>query len=146
MPASTVLTTALRLLSRREHTRGELEQKLAHRGYAESDIAAALDRLADNALQSDKRFCRAYIRQYGQRFGDFRLAAELKKRRVAAADIDTELAAAALPPENERAVEVLQKKYPGLAAASRAAAQRFLQQRGFSSESIRAALSAFKRL
>lgn len=147
MSASTVLTAAIRLLSRREHTRTELNQKLTRRGYATADIAAALNQLAANTLQSDRRFCRVYIRQYGQRFGDFRLRAELGKRGAAADDINAELAAAALAPEHERAAQVLQKKYPdGLTSAERQTAQRFLTQRGFAGGSIRAALDEVKRL
>ncbi len=53
---------ALSLLAMREHGRNELEDKLVKKGYAREDVSLALDRLADEGYQSDKRFCESYIR------------------------------------------------------------------------------------
>lgn len=140
MPAN-VLTTAIRLLSRREHTAYELQQKLQQRQFSSNDITDALQRLLETDLQSDLRFCAAYIRQQQERFGDFRLRYELAKRGAEEGTIENAIAAAALPAETTRVIEVMQKKYPqGLAHSEQNSARRFLQSRGFSADSIRCAI------
>jgi regulatory protein len=49
---------ALRLLAMRDHSRTELERKLAALGTPE-EIRATLDRMAELGLQSDRRFAEA---------------------------------------------------------------------------------------
>ena len=138
----TPLTIAIRLLSRREHTAQELREKLAQREISGADCDAVLARLQETDLQSDRRFCAAYLRQKHSAFGDYRLRAELAKRGVAKAEIAAALAAAELPPEAERARAVLRRKYArGITAEEEAQARRFLHSRGFSGESIRAAIA-----
>lgn len=46
-PTATVFNCATRLLSRRDHSRAELEHKLKQRGYGQSQIEAALARLTE---------------------------------------------------------------------------------------------------
>ena len=140
--AAAALATAVKLLSRREHTADELRRKLRQRGFADGEIAGVLLRLRENGLQSDQRFSDIYIRQAQRRFGDFRLCAELQKRGVGKEECCAALVAAQLQPAAERAAAVLRKKYPrGVGEANENAARHFLRSRGFNGDSVRAALA-----
>lgn len=76
---------ALRLLARREHTRWELRRKLLKRKWDSGDVAAVLERLAREGLQSDRRFAEAHLRgRIERRYGPLRILAELRRRGVAA--------------------------------------------------------------
>lgn len=139
----TPLTLAIKLLARREHSAYELCEKLMQREISRDTCIAVLEHLQQSNLQSDRRFCEAYVRQKQSALGDFRLRAELARRGVAKEEVEAALAAAPPPPEAARAAEVLRKKYPrGVQAAEEATARRFLHARGFAAESIRAALEA----
>jgi regulatory protein len=93
---------ALRLLTVRARSRKELERRLARRGFAERDIAAALDRLSEAGLVDDAAFAAAYAEHRSERGADSRLiAAELRERGVAPRL--AERAAEAAVPLDERA-------------------------------------------
>jgi len=72
---------AMDLLARREHARGELERKLAAAGF-DADIAAdVLQRLADEGLQSDRRFVESFVQsRINQGKGPLRIHADLGQR------------------------------------------------------------------
>lgn len=147
---SDALSLAVQLLARREHTAEELRQKLAQRGWQRAEVEAALHHLQQRNLQSDQRFCAAYLREKQGSYGDFRLRAELARRGVDEEVTTAALKAAALPPEAQRAAALLQRKYPrGVAAGdekTEQTARRFLHNRGFGGESIRAALVGLANL
>src|SRR5690606_12886983 len=72
------LGRAIALLSRREHSRRELERKLIQRGFGADEVAAALDRLQSAGLQDDARFAEALGRSRAEAGrGPLRLRAEL---------------------------------------------------------------------
>ena len=131
----------MRLLARREHSRRELERKLAERGYSEDPIAAALDALAQAGLQSDPRFAAAWVRQRAERgYGPRRILVELSER-----GIDPSTAQIALDEEapdfDEIAAEWYRRKYRERAPKDfreRASRAQALYRRGFESEQIRA--------
>ncbi|MCY3821420.1 MAG: regulatory protein RecX [Gammaproteobacteria bacterium] len=95
---------ALRLLTRREHSRFELRRKLLRRraGESESDsrnaaagetregrVAAVLDDLADRGLLSDERFVDSFVRRGVDRgHGPLKIRAGLRSRGVAEDLID----------------------------------------------------------
>ncbi|MBN1683875.1 MAG: regulatory protein RecX [Gammaproteobacteria bacterium] len=54
--------TALRLLTRREHSTYELSSKLALRGFETSEINPVIQTLIQQGLLSDERFVENYIR------------------------------------------------------------------------------------
>jgi regulatory protein len=77
---------ALRLLARREHTRKELYRKLRKRKWDSGKITSVLDRLANEDLQSDRRFAEAHLRsRIERRYGPLRIEGELIRRGVSAA-------------------------------------------------------------
>ena len=132
---------AVGLLARREHSRAELAQKLATRGFAPADIESLLDRLAAQRLQSDSRFAEAYVRaRAGRGYGPQRIRAELRERGLTAELIDHALAAQPAA-DTPRIDDIWRRKYAGRLPADyreRARQMRFLQQRGFSLADIHA--------
>lgn len=53
---------AIRLLARRDHSRLELQRKLALRGYPADIVEATVAHLANQGLQSDQRFAESFVR------------------------------------------------------------------------------------
>jgi regulatory protein len=131
---------ALRLLARREHSRAELARKLAADASAE-EIRSVLDRLEDSGLLSDRRFAEALVHARAARYGTARLRHELKARGIADALVDEALAGDT-EAELARARQLWRRKF-GVAPADRveyARQARFLQRRGFATETIRKVL------
>ncbi len=84
---------AIRLLTRREHSRLELVQKLLLRQFEHGEINDVLDKLAEQRLQSDERFAENYVRHRCHRgYGPFRIEQELKQRAVAAEIVSAAIA------------------------------------------------------
>ncbi|AKJ26799.1 recombination regulator RecX [Caldimonas brevitalea] len=129
---------ALKYLAAREHSRRELERKLAPHEEEPGQLQAVLDQLETQGLLSQARFVESVMHRKSARFGTARLRQELHGH-----GLDTELVAEALErargTEYERAQAVWQRKF-GLVAtepAERARQMRFLAGRGFSAEVIR---------
>jgi len=138
--SGTLRERALRLLARREHARVELARKLAP--YAESGEAleALLDDLAARRLLSDERYVEMRLNARAARFGNARLAYELRTQGVSEALVATALAAG--DDELVRARAVWQRKFGERAIddGERARQMRFLLSRGFSGETVRRVL------
>ncbi|MFZ2289963.1 MAG: regulatory protein RecX [Halopseudomonas yangmingensis] len=129
-----VRRAAMDLLARREHSRAELLRKLQPRVSARSLLDAELDRLEEDGLLSDARFCEAYVHARSQRgIGPQRLREELRLRGVGSALVERVLQDqqwdwAALE------AQVFAKRFPeGRASEPRERARqlRFMQYRGF---------------
>ncbi|MDX5445952.1 MAG: recombination regulator RecX [Zoogloeaceae bacterium] len=128
---------ALRLLAMRDHSRTELERKLAPLGTPE-EVRVTLDRMTELGLQSDRRFAEAWVRGKAPRFGTARLKMELTRRGVDADVVAAVLSDDELDSDIKRARAVWAAKF-GTPAADRrewARQARFMQGRGFSSEVI----------
>lgn len=136
----------MNLLARREHSFHELLDKLSAK-FPDFDcdevVLPALQRLRDENLQSDSRFACAWVNyRAGRGVGPLKIAAELHPRKL-----DREILNSALylegPNWEEKCTEVLRRKFKVRGEPSReerARWQRFLMQRGFDSEQIRAAM------
>jgi regulatory protein len=73
------------LLARREHLLQELQLKLSRRFADSGAISDALQRLREEGLQSDERFCEGYVHQRsGRGYGPERIRMELRKKGAAA--------------------------------------------------------------
>jgi regulatory protein len=147
MPAQkpSLKARALRYLSAREHSRQELGRKLARHAEEGDDVEAVLDWLKTNNFLSDERFAESLVNRRANRFGSSRILAELNQHglaETAVAGLRETLAAG----EGERAWQVWQKKFhaPAADAAEAAKQMRFLQQRGFSHEAIKAVMRRVK--
>jgi regulatory protein len=130
-------------LARREHSAGELKVKLRERGYEGTAVEAVLSRLEGEKLLSDARFVQEFVASRVRRgSGPLKIRDELRGKGVSAELVDEALRAhkdgwAA------GAAEARRKRFGGKLPKDmqeRARQARFLQQRGFSMEHIRAAL------
>lgn len=128
---------ALAHLARREHSRLELEKKLAPHATTPDELSAILDELERNGWLSSSRVMEQVIHMRKSRFGSRRIALELREKGIA-----ENLIAAVLPnlqdAEQDTAREVWRKKFgvmPGNAKEFMRQ-KRFLSGRGFSSAVI----------
>ena len=133
---------ALRLLSQREHSRVELERKLAAHEEEPGQLAKALDELQARGFISDERAAQSVLHRRASKLGAARLRQELQAK-----GLDAELVSSALESlkgtELERARTVWQRRFSDLPrdAAERAKQSRFLAARGFGGEVIRKVLA-----
>lgn len=133
---------ALRLLAQREHSRAELQRKLARYEEEPGTLAQALDELAARDFISEARVVQSVLHQRAGRLGALRLKQELLQKGIA-----PEAIAGALgqlkDTEHERAREVWRRRFgqPPGDAAERARQARFLMARGFSGEVVRRVLN-----
>lgn len=131
---------ALDLLSRREHSAGELEKKLIDKGFSDVDAVKALEKLQSNNLQCDQRFTEAYVRSRVLRgFGSIKIANELYQKHV-----PEMMATNVLDEYSEQWLSIgddlYQKKYRKTKVTDYGEwtkRARFLQSRGFTSDQIR---------
>ncbi len=131
---------ALRLLASREHSRLELKRKLASHAESSEALEALLDELENARLLANDRYAEQRVTVRGGRYGNARLAGELRSQGVDDATIANALAQAG--DETERALAVWRKKFGSLPqdAQERAKQARFLAGRGFGSPTIRRVL------
>ena len=135
---TTLRQQAIRLLARREHTHAELRKKLAGEGTAE-EIEAVLVDLAVCGLLSDERTIASFLRGQGARFGAAKLKQALRAKGLDNDAIASGIEEAELPEEIERARAIWSRKFRNPPQDKREWARqaRFLQSRGFSSDTIR---------
>ena len=137
---SDALKKAIDLLARREHSCQELSNKLSRKGFASSDIEAAIERLQHDGLLSDQRFAGSYV-DYRARagFGPLRIIIELKERGVDASMIDQAVWQSDIDWQ-ARCFAVWQKKYnihERFGSKEYAIQKRFLMQRGYTETIIK---------
>ncbi len=135
--------TAIRLLTRREHSTDELRRKLKRRGYGAETIDEVVTRLRSSELVSDARFAESFVRVRSERGqGPLRIRAELRERGVTDPLVD-EVLTTTSEFWLERANRARVKRFGEAAPASRDEwnrQARFLAQRGFPSDLIYRAL------
>lgn len=129
---------ALRLLAGREHSRAELEKKLAPHEQEPGEVQRALDELQAKGFISEQRVVESVIHRRSARLGAGRVKQELQAKGVSAEAV-AEAVDRLRGTETERAREVWRKKFgePAADAAGRARQMRFLASRGFGAEAIR---------
>jgi len=124
---------ALRLLSQREHSRAELERKLAKYEDVPGTLAQALDELAAKDFINEARVVQSVVHQRAPRMGAARVRQELQQKGIAPEAI-AEAVAGLQESETSRAFEVWRRRFeaPPQDAKERARQMRFLMARGFS--------------
>lgn len=136
----TLMTRAVAYLARREHSRLELAKKLARYledGQSYDEIDSVLDRLESKGLLSDERYARTRARVRSQRYGDRRVAMELKVQGVEA-DLVRDTIEAIEEPEIVRAMRLWERRFgePASDHKERARQIRFLASRGFRMDTV----------
>jgi regulatory protein len=128
---------ALRLLSGREHSRSELERKLAGHEEEPGQLRRVLDELQAKGFIDHQRVADSLIHRRAGKLGAARIRQELQAK-----GLEGELVANALSglraTELQRAREVWARKFGALPAdaAERGKQARFLAARGFDGEVI----------
>jgi regulatory protein len=133
---------ALRLLGTREHSRTELERKLATYEDEPGSLTKALDELQAKGFINEQRVLESVLHRRSAKLGTTRIRQELQGKGLAPEAVlgaVEQLRAT----EVERAREVWRKKFgePPLDANERAKQMRFLASRGFGGEAIRRVVS-----
>ncbi len=134
---------ALRLLAQREHSRSELEAKLARHVQEGEDLAAILDELQAKDFISAARVAESVVHRRAPRLGAQRVLQELRRK-----GLDEELVRSAArqlaETEDERALAVWRQRFgdaPAPASAQERARQmRFLAARGFGGDAVRSVM------
>ena len=133
---------ALRLLSTREHSRAELERKLAKFEEVPGALAKVLDTLTAKDFINEGRVVESVLYRRSAKLGAQRIKQELKAKGLepeAVAEAVDRLRAS----EVERAREVWRKKFgtPPANASERGKQMRFLASRGFGGDAIHRVVS-----
>ena len=134
-----VYNKALDLVSRREHSRHELRQKLNKR-FPETMpiIEEALDKLVLNNILDDERFVEMYLNARARKgFGPKKIEMELYSKKVDSILIGS--AIEAYESWTENAENELKKKFKGIKPTdykSKMKQKQFLFNRGFSTQII----------
>ncbi len=129
---------ALRLLSGREHSRHELERRLAEFEEAPGELAKTLDELEGKGFISEARVVESVVNRRSAKLGAARIKQELQNKGVGR-EVVLDAVAALQSTELERARALWQKKFGELAtdASARGRQMRFLATRGFGGDVIR---------
>jgi len=146
-PRAQVRDKALGLLVRREHSRGELQQKLIQRGFESPLVNQVLDELCARNELSDTRYAQALISHRTKTgYGPAYIRQELRERSVDPGIIDAALAETACS-----WIEIASAKHASHFPdpvirdykdwARRAS---YLQRRGFDTETIRQVLGEWQ--
>jgi regulatory protein len=144
---------ALRLLSRRGYSTGELRTKLSTRAETAAVLNEVMAKLKEYEMVDDKKFAELYAvtRRENESFGKARILRELKARKVPHGVADKAVSRVFSDVnEEELAAQHLERKYRGcdlnefLQEESRlASAFRRLRRAGFSTSSSIAVLKRF---
>jgi regulatory protein len=134
------MDAAVRMLALREHSRGELGQKLERKGYPRELIEQILAKLEDLDLQSDERFLDSFVRgRLSKGHGPIRIRHDLAQKGVAESLVEQVLTYEAEfwldHAERARSKRFGENKPRGDDKGWNAQA-RFLAQRGFPSDLI----------
>ncbi|MEK9802596.1 MAG: recombination regulator RecX [Curvibacter sp.] len=132
---------ALRLLGQREHTRLELERKLARYEEEPGTLARALDELQAKGYLDEQRAADSLVHRRAGQLGAARLRQEMQAKGLARELIEQTLAGLQ-DGELARAREVWRRKFDAAPATpqERARQARFLLARGFSGDVVRRVL------
>lgn len=140
-PQPSLKGRALRYLSQREHSRSELERKLAKHAQEPAEIARVLDELQSRGFIDHARVADSVVHSKAGKLGALRIRQELRAK-----GLEPQLVSAAVAglqaTEEDRARVVRQRKFDELPqdAAARAKQARFLAARGFDGDVIRRVL------
>ncbi len=145
------LNTALRIITRRDHSRHELVQKLKQRGFSREDIDGAISSCEQFDYINDERTAQVYIRQLKRKgYGKRRIRLELNKKGLKGNRIQGILdESVSETDERQGAQRILKKNMKRFERETEALKRRdkiyrFLRARGFSQGVISAILNRYR--
>ena len=136
-PSVSLRGRALRLLTQRDQSRQELNRKLAPYAESPEQLASVLDRLQQEGWLREARFAESLARRRSERFGLRRIEQEMQSHRLDP-QISDPVLAGLRETERDRAFQAWTRRFGVVSQdpAERARQQRFLAQRGFTSDAI----------
>ena len=146
--ASKALTSAIRSLTRRDHSEAELSRKLRDKGFAVEDIETAIGKLKGMGYLDDRRFAERWAEsaiRNGRGYGP-RVRIELRRRGIPDGMIGDVLARLEADcSELEALAAIMGRKFSGFDPAGADDRERrriigYLQRRGFSLATILTAM------
>jgi regulatory protein len=139
--AAELKARALRYLARREHSRAELARKLAPFAESQQLLEGLLGELEGRKLLSNHRFAEMRAHILARKYGAAKIRQDLKSKGVPEEIVESVSSAGEL----ERARAILQRKYktPATSREEWAKRARFLQGRGFASDTIYRLIRSF---
>ncbi len=137
-PGLSLKGRALKYLAAREHSRVELQRKLAPHAESPEQVDQVLDLLEAKGLLSARRFAESVLHRKAARYGTARLKAELSQHRLPD-EITREATQTLQATEFQRAQALWARRFGTLPETpeARAKQMRFMAGRGFSGEVIR---------
>lgn len=135
----------LYILARRDYATGELQQKCLVKGYASEDIEHVIGLCQENGWLDDAEYAQKYARlQQEKGVGPLKISYNLKSKKVDSRHIEAALRAIR---EGEfTAARLIAEKKVGnldtLGSVARQKLARYLSQRGFGWETIRAVVGS----
>jgi regulatory protein len=137
---------ALKLLNRRDHGARELAERLVARGFGRPAAEEAVEGLRKERLVDDGRFAEHFVAYHANRGrGPIGIAYKLREAGLSQDQIAVAVDAESADWRN-RCAEVRRKRFGARLPTTwiqRGRQARFLSQRGFSAEQIRAAVGQF---
>ncbi|MEO7242444.1 MAG: recombination regulator RecX [Variovorax sp.] len=135
--APSIKGRALRLLSQREHSRPELERKLARYQEEPGSLALALDDLAAKGFISEARVVASVLHQSGGKLGPARVKQLLQQKGIAPEAVASAVAGLR-DNELENALALWRRRFdaPPTDARAHTRQARFLMARGFSGATV----------
>ena len=137
---------ALKLLNRRDYGVRELSERLVARGIEPSTAVAAVEMLVSEKLVDDARYAEHFVAYHANRGqGPLGITHKLREAGVSRDEIAAAVDAGS-PGWRARCAEVRRKRFgakPPTTWIERGRQARFLSQRGFTAEQIRAAVGLF---
>ena len=134
----------IRLLTRREYSRLELQQKLLAKRFSLPEIEIVLDKLAQMDYQSDGRFASMYLRtRISAGDGPYKIKLKLQEKGVSATLIDDLLHHSDID-WSQQAIQLKIKRFgaqPAQNFKDKAKQVRYLQNKGYSQDHISIAMS-----
>lgn len=129
---------ALRLLAQREHSRAELQAKLAAHETQPGQLQAILDELQAKGFINEERVIESVIHRRAERMGSARIAHELRSKGLAP-DAVAQAVGQLQGSELERARALWSRKFgqPASQPREQARQMRYLLSRGFGAEVVR---------
>ncbi len=134
-----IRAVAMDLLSRREHSTYQLTQKLKSRNFNIDAIETALDQLQRENLQSDSRFIESTVNsRVNAGFGPVKIKYELRQKGISMERVDDYFLGMTVEWEQLMAAQRNKKFGQDIPVDYREKMKqaRFLQNRGFSTESV----------
>ncbi|HUO82157.1 MAG TPA: regulatory protein RecX [Gammaproteobacteria bacterium] len=131
------------MLNRRDYGARELAERLVARGFAQAAADAVVNQLTAEKLVDDSRFAEHFVAYHANRGqGPVRIAHRLREAGVAGEQVAAAVDANAAE-WRQRCADVRRRRFgakPPATWAERGRQGRFLSQRGFSADQIRAAI------